>query len=60
MEYVPGITLRDAMNDFGALDANRALDIIEPLTQALAAAHAAGILHRDLKPENVFLSDGGK
>ena len=60
MEYVPGITLRDAMNDFGALDANRALEIIEPLTQGLAAALAAGILHRDLKPENVFLSDGGK
>jgi eukaryotic-like serine/threonine-protein kinase len=60
MEYVPGITLRDAMNDFGALDANKTLDIIEPLTSGLAAAHAAGILHRDLKPENVFLSDGGK
>jgi eukaryotic-like serine/threonine-protein kinase len=60
MEYVPGITLRDAMNDFGALDTKKALEIIEPLTEALAAAHAAGILHRDLKPENVFLSDGGK
>ena len=60
MEYVPGITLRDAMNDFGALDANKTLEIIEPLTEALAAAHSAGILHRDLKPENVFLSDGGK
>jgi eukaryotic-like serine/threonine-protein kinase len=60
MEYVPGITLRDAMNDFGALDANKALEIIEPLTAGLAAAHSAGILHRDLKPENVFLSDGGK
>lgn len=59
MEYVPGITLRDAMNDFGALDANRTLEIIEPLTAGLAAAHSAGILHRDLKPENVFLSDGG-
>jgi serine/threonine-protein kinase len=60
MEYVPGITLRDAMNDFGALDVNKALEIIEPLTAGLAAAHSAGILHRDLKPENVFLSDGGK
>jgi eukaryotic-like serine/threonine-protein kinase len=60
MEYVPGITLRDAMNDFGALDSKKALEIIEPLTEALAAAHSAGILHRDLKPENVFLSDGGK
>jgi serine/threonine-protein kinase len=59
MEYVPGITLRDAMNDFGALDANRTLEIIEPLTAGLAAAHSAGILHRDLKPENVFLSDAG-
>lgn len=60
MEYVPGITLRDAMNDFGGLDATKTLDIIEPLTMGLAALHAAGILHRDLKPENVFLSDGGK
>lgn len=60
MEYVPGITLRDAMNDFGALEPSKALEIIEPLTEALAAAHSAGILHRDLKPENVFLSDGGK
>ena len=60
MEYVPGITLRDAMNDFGSLDTKKALEIIEPLTEALAAAHSAGILHRDLKPENVFLSDGGK
>jgi len=59
MEYVAGITLRDALNDFGQLEPPRALEIIEPLTAALAAAHSAGILHRDLKPENVFLSDDG-
>ena len=59
MEYVPGINLRDALNDFGLLSPKRTLEILEPLTAGLAAAHAAGILHRDLKPENVFLSDNG-
>jgi serine/threonine-protein kinase len=60
MEYVSGITLRDALDKFGALSASRALDVFEPMVAALAAAHAAGVLHRDLKPENVLLSDDGK
>jgi serine/threonine-protein kinase len=59
MEFVPGINLRDALNDFGALSPDRVLEILEPLTAGLAAAHTAGVLHRDLKPENVFLSDNG-
>ncbi len=60
MEYVSGITLRDALDKFGALSAERALDVFEPIVAALAAAHSAGVLHRDLKPENVLLSDDGK
>jgi serine/threonine-protein kinase len=60
MEYVSGITLRQALDDFGSLSADRALEVFEPIVAALAAAHAAGILHRDLKPENVLLSDDGK
>lgn len=60
MEYVSGITLRDALKDFGALDAKRALELFEPMLSGLAAAHRAGILHRDLKPENVLLSDDGR
>lgn len=60
MEYVSGITLRDALKDFGALDAKRALDLFEPMLSGLAAAHRAGILHRDLKPENVLLADDGR
>jgi serine/threonine-protein kinase len=60
MEYVPGITLRDALRDFGALSPNRVLEIFEPVLAGLAAAHRAGILHRDIKPENVLLSDDGK
>jgi serine/threonine-protein kinase len=60
MEYVPGITLRDALKDFGALSPTRVLDIFEPVLSGLSAAHKAGILHRDIKPENVLLSDDGK
>ena len=60
MEYVSGITLRDALKDFGALDGKRALELFEPMLSGLAAAHRAGILHRDLKPENVLLADDGR
>jgi serine/threonine-protein kinase len=60
MEYVPGITLRDALNDFGKFSPKRALEIFEPFLHGLAAAHAAGILHRDIKPENVLLADDGR
>lgn len=60
MEFVSGITLRDALKDFGALDPARALDLFEPMLSGLAAAHRAGILHRDLKPENVLLADDGR
>ena len=60
MEFVSGITLRDALKDFGSLEGKRALDLFEPMLSGLAAAHRAGILHRDLKPENVLLADDGR
>ena len=60
MEYVPGMTLRDALKKFGKLTPERAIELFEPILQGLAAAHRGGILHRDLKPENVFLGDDGR
>ncbi|MDE2386169.1 MAG: protein kinase [Actinomycetales bacterium] len=60
MEYVSGITLRDVMDKFHVLDAERALELFEPVLAGLASAHKAGILHRDLKPENVLLADDGR
>ncbi len=59
MEYVPGQTLRDVLRDEGLLSPRAALDVLEPVLQALAEAHAKGLIHRDVKPENVILNDNG-
>jgi serine/threonine protein kinase len=60
MEYVSGITLRDALTEYGPLPAVRALEMLAQIMSGLAAAHRAGILHRDLKPDNVLLADDGR
>ena len=60
MEYLPGITLRDLLQEYGALTPEQTMDITEALLGGLAAAHKAGIVHRDLKPENVLLADDGR
>jgi serine/threonine-protein kinase len=60
MEYLPGITLRDLLQEHGALTSEQTIDIAESVLAGLAAAHKAGIVHRDLKPENVLLADDGR
>ncbi|MEO8827877.1 Stk1 family PASTA domain-containing Ser/Thr kinase [Lapillicoccus sp.] len=59
MEYVPGRTLRDVLTAEGPLTPRAALDIFDPILQAVAAAHDGGLIHRDVKPENVILRDDG-
>jgi serine/threonine protein kinase/beta-lactam-binding protein with PASTA domain len=60
MEYLPGITLRDLLDEYGSLTPQQMIDITEAVLSGLGAAHKAGILHRDLKPENVLLADDGR
>ncbi len=60
MEYVPGHTVRDVLRAHGPLPPAQALAIVDPVLQALAAAHRAGYVHRDIKPENVLISEDGR
>ena len=60
MEYVPGRTLRDVLRQYGPLSPEQALVFLDPVLEALTAAHAAGFVHRDIKPENVLISDDGR
>ena len=60
MELVRGRTLRDILRQYGPLTPEQAMVFLDPILEALAAAHAAGFVHRDIKPENVLVSHDGR
>ena len=55
LEYVEGPSLRDVIHERGSLPPAEMLAILEPLCEALGAAHAMGLVHRDVKASNVIL-----
>jgi hypothetical protein len=59
MECVSGASLAAILADRAPLDPARAAKIGEQVADALAAAHAAGLIHRDIKPANVMLAEDG-
>lgn len=58
LELVEGKTLEALLREGGAFPPARALHVALGIAEALARAHAEGVVHRDLKPSNVILGPG--
>jgi beta-lactam-binding protein with PASTA domain/tRNA A-37 threonylcarbamoyl transferase component Bud32 len=60
MELIDGGDLQSLIREEAPLPPIAAAEIARQIADALAAAHARGIVHRDIKPSNVLLASGGR
>jgi eukaryotic-like serine/threonine-protein kinase len=58
MPFIAGESLRGRIDREHQLPVNDAIRIAREVADALAYAHAHGVIHRDIKPENILLSQG--
>jgi len=56
MELLEGRDLYEIVQQQGPLSIKQAVEYMMHACEALATAHAVGVVHRDIKPENLFLS----
>jgi len=59
LELITGGTLLQLVKRAGPLSPRAAVEVVEPIVQALAEAHARGIIHRDIKPSNILFAEVG-
>ncbi len=59
MEFLEGQTLKDRLQK-GSMEIPELISVAEQVADALATAHAKGIVHRDIKPGNIFLTTAGQ
>ncbi|MFO0845969.1 MAG: serine/threonine-protein kinase [Gemmataceae bacterium] len=56
MEYIPGRTLSQVVNQDGPLRPARAARLMAEVAAGLSHAHTQGLIHRDLKPGNILIT----
>ncbi len=59
MELVQGKTLKQIINEDGALPWKWSINIAIQMASALEAAHKNNIIHRDIKPHNIIITEDG-
>lgn len=60
VEFLEGTDLHTMIMWKGRLEPEEAVDIIVPVTEALAYAHGKGIIHKDIRSSNVIVTDTGR
>jgi serine/threonine protein kinase len=57
MEYLEGRNLEEWCRERGALSVRQAAELALQMCEALAAAHARGVVHREIQPKNLFVAE---
>ncbi|WP_233500094.1 serine/threonine-protein kinase [Gordonia sp. YC-JH1] len=60
MEYLPSHSVADVLHENGTIDPVEAAQICAQVADAIAEAHASGIVHRDIKPANILIANTGR
>lgn len=59
MEFLSGRSLKDYLDEKGAISEGEAVYIADCVSSALLAAHSSSVMHRDISPDNIMLCDDG-
>lgn len=60
MELIDGITLKNYIEEHGALKPSEVANYTDQILAALSHAHSKGVIHRDIKPQNIMLLKNGR